>query len=425
MKAIVFGHERGGTYVMDREGSFRFVKGHTARPVGSEVDINTQAPITFMRIASIAACFMLVLSLSLFVIMWNTVDYSVYVDINPSIELEFNSFDKLKSAIPLNEDGAKLLEVLKLKGSVSDIVLSLINAAEQEGYLINDGDNPAVLVTVVARGRKTPEAYISAIRAILDEYWKSGIAIVEGGNTDSSNAAAELGVSPGKLNLAEKLVSESDNKISLDEALSMTVRQLYAAIHEAETTKDEPTPQPDFTENNNPNAGSGNNSGNNDKPDNPNAGPGNNSGNDDKPDNPNEGPGNNSGNDDKPDNPNEGPGNNSGNNDKPDNPNAGPGNNSGNNDKPDNPNAGPGNNSGNNDKPDNPNAGPGNNSGNNDKPDNPNAGPENNSGNSGQSNPNSGPGNNNGNPGNKSNNGNSNGISNGNGNNGISSDPNS
>ena len=459
MKAIIVNHERGGSYVMDHAGCFRFVKGYASQPVGAEIELARQIPVQFGRIAAIAACLVVALMLSVFGILWNTESYSVYVDINPSIELVFNNLNRLKEARALNEDGAALLKDIKLRGSPADVIVDLIREAEARGYIVPGSDVLSVSIMITTRGGKAPEDYQVIINESLLENSMQSFVEVDICDEDFRDRAEEFGVSPGKLRLAERLYA-SDQSTDISVILKLSVKDLMEEIRIAEEKGVpsigngqlplNPNAGPgNNSGNDNPNAGPGNNSGNN----NPNAEPGNNSGNN----NPNAGPGNNSGNnnlnadptddgdndeqdadladdgdndeqdanplDDSDDgdlnadqddnsgnnNPNVGPGNNSGNN----NPNAGPGNNSGNN----NPNAGPGNNSGNN----NPNAGPGNNSGNN----NPNAGPGNNSGNN---NPNAGPGNNSGNnnpnagPGNNSGNNNPNS---GSGNNSGNDNPNS
>jgi len=122
MKAIILSHERGGSYALDRNGCYQFVKGHTARPVGEEIELALRPQIQYAKIASIAAGFIMVVLLGSFSWLWNAESYSVYVDVNPSVELVFNNLNQLKAAKPLNEDGAKLLADLKLKGNPGDVV---------------------------------------------------------------------------------------------------------------------------------------------------------------------------------------------------------------------------------------------------------------------------------------------------------------
>jgi len=236
LKAIIFSHEKGGSYVMDSEGFFDFVKGHTKQAIGTEIeiaDIASHPPITLMRIMSYAACFVAVISLSIFAYLWNTVNYSVYVDINPSIEMRFNAVNKLKTTLPVNEDGTKLLSGLKLNGSAEDAVPALILAADEKGYLSITDSETAVLVTVVVRRGGSPNALISSIMTALDNHNMHGFVSVEGCTKEYCDRAEGLGVSPGKLKMAEELVLASDMPLSLEEALEMSVNALFVAACEA------------------------------------------------------------------------------------------------------------------------------------------------------------------------------------------------
>ena len=441
---------------MDREGDFRFVKGYATLPIGTEIVIKSRPRFTYTMLAAAAACLALVFSLGTFGFLSVSESYSAYIDINPSIELVFNNLNNLKAAKPLNEEGAALLEDLKLKGHVEDVVVGLILEAQRKGYLTEEQEGaPRVSVTLIARGGKALDDYVTAITAALEKNEMQDLACIEISDQDFRQKAEELGVSPGKLKLAERLF-DSDQSVAIEELVQMSVKDIMDSIREVENidgSSDEEGDSSDIDEDNdNQSAGPGNNSGNSNEP-NPNVGPGRNSAGE-KEANPNVGPGSSSGGSGNSGeaNPNTGPGNNSGGNDEP-NPNAGPGNNSsegnegseGDGNDGSNPNAGPGNNSGNpnsepgnnsgnpnsepgnssgnpngnpntepgnpssnpNSEPGNnsgnPNSGPGNNSGTPPSSDNPNSGPGNNSGNSGNSgggnsNPNSGPGNNSGTP---------------------------
>ena len=358
---------------MDHNGCYWFAKGHASRPIGTEIDFKPQPQVSFTKIASIAACFILVMLIGGFSWLWNTVSYSLYIDVNPSIELVFNNLNRLKDAKPLNEDGAALLAGLKLKGSPEDVIINLIKAADDKGFISTQGDSPAVLITVAARGGKAPEAIGTLLSDILLRNDYTDLVQIEICDKDFLDMAAELGVSPGKLKLAERLYA-SNQSVDVRELVKKPVKVLMTEIRYAEGKG---VPQPE--NGNNPqgrnvqnNSDNGKNSQMNPNPaqknanengggngeDNPNKGAGNNSGSTGE-DNPNKGSGNNSGSTGE-DNPNKGSGNNSGSTGG-ENPNSGSGNNSGNAGE-DNPNKGSGNNSGNTGG-DNPNKGPGNNSG--------------------------------------------------------------
>ncbi|MCL1982254.1 MAG: hypothetical protein FWG53_04050, partial [Clostridiales bacterium] len=60
MKAILMSHEHGGSYVMNQDGCFQFVKGYASQPVGTQIDIKPQVqPLVFYakaaKVAALAA----------------------------------------------------------------------------------------------------------------------------------------------------------------------------------------------------------------------------------------------------------------------------------------------------------------------------------------------------------------------------------
>ena len=242
MKAIVFGHERGGTYVMDREGTFRFIHGYTSQPIGSEIKIKDKPPINLARIASIAACLILVISFSLIALMWNLTSHYVYVDINPSIELQFNRFDRLRTANPLDENGAMLLDGLRLRGSADDIVVALINEAKEKNFIDTIDGEQVVLVTVVSISGRSTEAQETAISLALENQGMLRFTIVESCDMENRDKAERLGVSPGRLRLAEEAMRTSDGQTTLDELLRKRVGDLLGLIESQESGNDQTVP---------------------------------------------------------------------------------------------------------------------------------------------------------------------------------------
>jgi len=236
MKAIIFSHEHGGSYVMDRDGCFRFVRGHSTMPIGTEIDIREQQPVSLMRIASAAACFVLIISISIFTWLWNVTDYYVYVDINPSVELQFNGLGRLRNTVPLNDDASLLLSGVDLKGYVEEVVVTLIDEAVQKNFLSAHDGEPNVLITVVAARGGSPDTLLSAINAALKEHGMLDYTVVEVGSMELREKAEGLGVSPGRLKLAEALLREDGLHMTLEELLRIPVGELYAAIHNPDGT---------------------------------------------------------------------------------------------------------------------------------------------------------------------------------------------
>ncbi|MDP4143554.1 MAG: anti-sigma factor domain-containing protein [Bacillota bacterium] len=69
---------------------------------------------------------------------YNTPMATVQVNINPSIELKTNRFDRIITATPINGDGETLLKQLKLKNKkIDDALILVINQAKRDKF-IND-----------------------------------------------------------------------------------------------------------------------------------------------------------------------------------------------------------------------------------------------------------------------------------------------
>lgn len=59
MKAVIISHQDGGSYVLEKTGAFRFVRGQDAQPVGAEVELEPQPAVSYRPFAAMAALFAL------------------------------------------------------------------------------------------------------------------------------------------------------------------------------------------------------------------------------------------------------------------------------------------------------------------------------------------------------------------------------
>jgi len=182
MKAVILSHEDGGTYLLDRNGDFRFVRGSLALPVGAEVDIWSSAVTRFIRTAILAACFLLTLSVGGFSYAWNQNSFSVFMEINPGLELVFNNFDRLIKTLPLNQDGAELLDGLPLKGKADRVVVDVLLEAERKGYLDPGSGEAGARVTVLSKNNRDVSARVRAIDDALSAANLRGLVTLETGD---------------------------------------------------------------------------------------------------------------------------------------------------------------------------------------------------------------------------------------------------
>jgi len=113
--------------------------------LGQKVSIEKK---TYAKIVSIAASFLLFFILGFGGIKaYNTPVTHVDVDINPSLRLEVNIFDRIVDIIPLNRDAQILIENSEeLSGTVNECLLTLTDNASKLGYVNNNNKNVEIFI---------------------------------------------------------------------------------------------------------------------------------------------------------------------------------------------------------------------------------------------------------------------------------------
>lgn len=164
MKGIVAEINGKHAVVLTQEGLFQRVKATSDMEVGKEIDLSIPAEKTkqagaIAKVASLAAAGLLILGIGLGAYSY-TVPYSyVHLDINPSVELTANIYDRIIMAEALNPDGEVLLSENDLKNErVDTAIIRLINAAMQQGYLSNASASPTNSDTMIQGVQADPEA---------------------------------------------------------------------------------------------------------------------------------------------------------------------------------------------------------------------------------------------------------------------------
>lgn len=159
----------------------------------------------------------------------------VSVDINPSIELSVNTFDQVISAEAYNEDGKKVLEDTNLVNSdVDDAVKNIITNAVSDGYIKEDGTS-AVEITTATDKDNVATKLDESLKQIADKSLEENNieATVETQNVALArrDEARTLGITPGKLNLIQKL-QELDPTISVEDYKSSSVKDIQKKTKE-------------------------------------------------------------------------------------------------------------------------------------------------------------------------------------------------
>ena len=160
----------------------------------------------------------------------------VSLDINPSIELGVNVFDVVVSAEAYNDDGDKVLENLDVEGgSVEDAINEIVDSAIADGYVEEDGTSVISITTETDDGvlaEELEEAAEEGVENALEE--NETEAEIEKDNValERRDQARELGITPGKLNLIQKLQAVNP-EATIEDFKEASVKEIMAATHEA------------------------------------------------------------------------------------------------------------------------------------------------------------------------------------------------
>jgi hypothetical protein len=148
-------------------------------------------------ISAIAACFVVLVGGYAFADKWDGAAYSIYVDINPSVKLEVNSFDQVISQQSLNPDGVALLQNAKPNGPVISALGSMIQEAARTDYITDNG----ITITMVG-GDESKYKSLSAL--VQEAFGKFGVRLLY--TTPEEEAyALKNGATPYKYDLAKRV----------------------------------------------------------------------------------------------------------------------------------------------------------------------------------------------------------------------------
>ncbi|HYE81366.1 MAG TPA: anti-sigma factor domain-containing protein [Clostridia bacterium] len=237
MKAIVAEIDKKQMIVITDKGDFIKVKRQMSAAIGDEIELKPQKiNPAYRRVASLAACFLACIFLSTGVYAYYTPYSYVSVDINPSITLSLNRFERVIAVEPLTEDAAGLIEASEnIKNKEIDEALSeIIKSASEEGYISKETENQ-VMVVVSAKNPGQEEKLAAAVNAaaavelskVNDNY---GVT-VEKTSVEDYKAALSNKVSPGKEILAGRLM-EVNPEIKAEDARKMSVKEIMSHIKE-------------------------------------------------------------------------------------------------------------------------------------------------------------------------------------------------
>ena len=178
----------------------------------------------FRRMAPVLACAAVLVVGGMGYQAYFTPTSAISIDINPSVELEVNRFDRVITVQGFNDDGTALAAQLDVRFLDYDDALEKIIASDT----IQDCLNQNGVLSIVVSGDNTvqqQEILTCARRCTSGE----SNAHCYAGSTEELEAAQALGLSPGKYKAYEELC-ELDPTITPEQAAGMTMRELRDRI---------------------------------------------------------------------------------------------------------------------------------------------------------------------------------------------------
>lgn len=152
---------------------------------------------------------------------------AISVDVNPSVELNVNRFDRVVSVDGYNEDGTALATAVELTNlEYSDAIEVLLSSDAMSSYLESDAQ---VSITVVGRSDEESEKMRARIAAC--DYAAAPNVACQSGNRKEVAAAHEAGLSFGKYRAFLNLQALAP-EVSVEDVRGLTIRQIWDWIAE-------------------------------------------------------------------------------------------------------------------------------------------------------------------------------------------------
>lgn len=243
MKGLVVEIAEKYAIILKNNGQFEKVRNNNFQ-VGYEINleqyngffdgiIRNTDPIR--KIISIAAVFIIVFGLSYAAYSYSMPYTYVSMDINPSIEIAANIFDRIINIEGINGDGKKLISSKQYKNKkVRDGIGDIIKSAVEEGY-IKSGDSNILFLTISSMGSDKYEKIEKDIEeVVVKEIDTSEIdtnVYIEKIEVKKHDDAKSLGISPGKYLLIEKMKeNESEMEIRHEDWKDEPVKEIMRSV---------------------------------------------------------------------------------------------------------------------------------------------------------------------------------------------------
>lgn len=179
----------------------------------------------YKRVAIIMVCFLFIILGQKGYSAYFTSVSTISIDVNPSIELNINQFDKVIDVKSYNEDGEIIISDINIQFlDYREALMLLLQNENLAQYLTQD---QFVIITVFGDDEKRNKEMLTDLTTCTGSYKNVQCSA---GNSDEVTAAHSLGLSYGKYKAFLELQALDPN-ITIEEVRGLTMRQIRDMIN--------------------------------------------------------------------------------------------------------------------------------------------------------------------------------------------------
>lgn len=238
MKGIVVEIKKGKAAALSDDGAVYQIK-NSSLTLGQVVDVKHRRR-HHSRLITGAASFVAAAAICTTgaFAYYTPTDY-VSLDVNPSIEYSINMFDRILDVKAVNDNGEEILSSLYLDNmTIEDAVKATIDVLVKDGYMASNANEEILITTSNAKpdkASKLAKELKKEIQDYINEQPDMAATVkVEAVGKARVEEAKQLGITPGKLNLIQKLqaTTEDPKDIKVEEWAAKPVKEINKAIKE-------------------------------------------------------------------------------------------------------------------------------------------------------------------------------------------------
>lgn len=173
--------------------------------------------------------------------MYFTTTSVISIDINPSLELNVNRFDRIISCRGLNEDGTEIADSVHLRfRTYTDALNMLLEEDRMQEYLSDDGE---LSIVVVGDDEVQSEEMVTQIETCTSGMQNTYCCAA---SQEDVTEAHDHGLSYGKYKAFLELQEENPD-ITAEDIQDMTMKEIHDMLHGSESDSDDIPEETDDT----------------------------------------------------------------------------------------------------------------------------------------------------------------------------------